>query len=149
MSADSISTNARGGWKPLRCPSPQTTGPALPRGFWCSQAGQGTQSVLRLLSLLARCSQQTLTISLGLPGLSTSPPGGDWLTTQPLSVPSCPRHGLEAQVSQSLASGLGCPAATCIDGRIQEARPPSHAPPGVTVSAHVSVEVPVVQWGEL
>lgn len=44
-------------------------------------------------------------------------------------------------MSQSLASGLGCPGAMCIYGKIQEALPASHAPPGVTVSA------PVVQWG--
>lgn len=41
-------------------------------------------------------------------------------------------------MSQSLASGLSCPGALCINGRIQEALPPIHAPPGVTVSARVS-----------
>ncbi|KAI3351224.1 hypothetical protein L3Q82_005778 [Scortum barcoo] len=77
----------------------------------------------------ARRSQQTLTIRLGLPGLyptsssasgANSPPGGDRLTAQPLSLPECPRHTagdqMKPQQSRSSTSGLGCPGATCTDG---------------------------------
>ncbi|KAI3370454.1 hypothetical protein L3Q82_025218 [Scortum barcoo] len=51
---------------------------------------------------------------------SNSPPGGDRLTAQPLSLPECPRHTagdqMKRQQSRSSTSDLGCPGATCTDG---------------------------------
>ncbi|KAI3368007.1 hypothetical protein L3Q82_026831 [Scortum barcoo] len=62
----------------------------------------------------ARRSQQTLTIRLGLPGPVQLPP-----------LPADPTHHQNTAQIQ-----------------IREAVPPDHAPPGITVIAHVSVEVP-------
>ncbi|KAI3369221.1 hypothetical protein L3Q82_007502 [Scortum barcoo] len=131
----------------------------------------------------ARRSQQTLTIRLGLPGLSNflsasgsnSPPGGDRLTAQPsLSSPECPRHTAwrsdETTITKSIIDlrprGVLVPRAlmdtlklehgvrygqtvtstevhrTPLRVQIGEAVPPNHAPPSITVVAHVSIEVP-------
>ncbi|KAI3355685.1 hypothetical protein L3Q82_004277 [Scortum barcoo] len=78
----------------------------------------------------ARRSQQTLTIHVWVcqvyPTSSSasganSPPGGDRLTAQPLSLPECPRRTAGDQMKATTKSIIdlrpkGCPGATCTDG---------------------------------
>ncbi|KAI3361283.1 hypothetical protein L3Q82_013468 [Scortum barcoo] len=82
------------------------------------------------------------------------------LTTQPLSLPECPRHtaGDQMKRQQSRSSSTSgprhrSPITEHRSGSDREAIPPDHAPPGITVVAHVptptlSLSPPVEQWSE-